>query len=186
MAFFRGSVDETAQALEGTLGARNISVNRTSLPTVLSVRALEAAMPSPEGPPCGILFASPSSPLWTCFVSPLEDGWFTLVNAACAHLPALEAVLVTDSDDEDKFPSRGFELFRGGRSIRKVHVWKDDGWQFVNRGEPLPFEDPSAYSQRVIAKRLTSAALSELLLHFEIDLWAIFDDAPVDARLLAT
>jgi len=184
MTFYRGSVDQTARAIEGALSGRKIPSTWKHLPPGLSMRGLEAEMPSPEGPPSGILFASPVCPEWACFASPSEDGWVTLVNAVSASDPTLEAVFVLDDAGEAKFPARGFEVFRGGRSIRKVRVWKDDGWHFVNTGPMLPFEDPSAYSPRIIANRLTSSALSDLLLKLEIDLWAMFDDVATDARLL--
>lgn len=52
---------------------------------------------------------------------------------------------------------KAFEMmgWHGGVLKRQVRVLQDDeGWKFVNKGDPLPFEMPLQYRKRRISSRL--------------------------------
>lgn len=118
----------------------------------------------------------------------MDDGWYTLVNAMTRNHSQLEALFISADLADSHHPSTAFEFFRGGASVRRVHAWKeDDGWHFVNRGIPLPFEDTSRYSQRLIGERLTLAILDEMSAKLGIKLAALRAAGDLTAaRVLAT
>jgi hypothetical protein len=54
---------------------------------------------------------------------------------------------------------------------RAVMVYEEDGWQFEQRGEPLPFEDTEAYSRPLKRERLTEELLRTYGAALGIPFW---------------
>jgi len=141
----------------------------------------------PDGAPSAIFFASPECDAWTAFLSRMDDGWYTLVNAMSKNVPELEALFLSSDLKRALYPSTAFEMFRGGKSIRRIHAWREeDGWHFISRGQPLPFEDVSHYSRRSIIDRFNFVILDGMLSKLDINLSAILTGCITDVRLLTT
>lgn len=58
--------------------------------------------------------------------------------------------------------SQEFAYYRAGypdTDPRVVHLYEEAGWQFINVGELLPFEDPAIYKRRNLKDRMNSDIL---------------------------
>lgn len=167
--------------------ARKIPVKVKDLEHLTQINAVWARLPSPSAPPAGLFFASPAFDSWTGFVSHLDDGWCTLVNAMSKRSPKVEAILIGRDFEASIYPSTSFEVFRDGASVRSVRAWKEgNGWHFFDRGEALSFEDPANYRRRAIADRLNGEIIDDLLLKLGIDIDQLFRAPLSRAKLLTT
>ena len=189
ITFFRADIERTCYAAHRVISARREEGEFAwrRVKHVASVSSLIEGLPKENAPPGGAFFHHEGADAWTAFVSGQRDGWYTMANALNIAAPEIETVIVNDASDDTEFPKRGFEVLRNGKSCRRVMVWKEeDGWHFVNRGEPLEIEDLSCYSRRAIKDRITSAQLHSLLLLLGIDLSAVLTKPISDARILTT
>ena len=89
------------------------------------------------------------------YVCNLADGWISvfgnLVAAGAFDAYFFRATLAQQA------PYKVFEMqgWRGGALERHLRVLQDeDGWSFLNKGDPLPFESPMQYKRRQIGARL--------------------------------
>jgi hypothetical protein len=91
----------------------------------------------------------------TVYVCNLTDGWVNLYGS----------VLKTNAIDGYFFRStllddaefNVFEMMGWRRGVLERHIralQDDDGWSFLNKGEPLAFENPLQYKKRQIRQRL--------------------------------
>lgn len=187
MGFFRARVEDTFALAQGVLASKGIPIEWRDLTSAQSIDAARDQLPPPDGPPSVLLFASPECGSWTGFLSRMDDGWYTLVNAMVKRAPHMEALFVSSDLKSTPFPSTAFEMFRDGKSVRRIHAWKEeDGWHFVNRGVPLPFEDASHYSRHSVAERLNLVILDGMLSQLDINLSALMTGKITEAKLITT
>ncbi len=188
VAFFQSSLSKTSKCAERVLSERGISAAVVNFDEPAKLSSLIAELPSMQSPPAALLFALPPHNSWTGFLSRLDDGWSTMVNAICSKSPEMKAILVgLDFDAEAKYPRSSFEVFDGGQSVRCVRAWREDnGWHFIIRGEPLPFELTSYYERRKISDRLNSKIIHQLLLKLGINIDSLFNEFMAKAKLIKT
>jgi hypothetical protein len=62
-----------------------------------------------------------------------------------------------------------FYLFKGRDLLRHMMLSDQDGWEFDNYGEPLPFEDVEKYKEKFARNRFTPEMLDKYLKEFGID-----------------
>jgi hypothetical protein len=63
-----------------------------------------------------------------------------------------------------EYPSNRIEVWKTGKSIRKVIAMRDsDEWEFMERGELQDFEEKDLYRNRIIQKRLDRQAITRYL-----------------------
>jgi hypothetical protein len=90
----------------------------------------------------------------TAYVCNLIDGWVSLYgNVVKDNVFDAYFFRATLSESE----CRVFEMkgWRSGVLQRELRVISDEvGWDFVNRGRPVPFETPMRYKRRRIGARL--------------------------------
>jgi hypothetical protein len=91
----------------------------------------------------------------TVYVCNLADGWVSLyenlvkANAFDAHF--FRATLA----ERAKYEVFEMITWRHGARVRQVRaLQEEDGWGFLNKGDPLPFEDVERYEKRRISTRL--------------------------------
>jgi hypothetical protein len=91
----------------------------------------------------------------TVYVCNLADGWVSLygnlVKASSFDAYFFRATL------SEMAEYKVFEMmaWRHGLLERELRVLQEeDGWKFVNKGEPMPFESPMQYRKRQIGARL--------------------------------
>ena len=187
MSFVRSSLEDACALAQDILASRGIATNWQVLPGGASLGAIRDQLPPPDAPPSGLFFVSPECKEWTGFLSRMDDGWYTLVNAMSRHASRPEAIYVCVDLEPTSYPSTAFEVFGGGHSVRRVHAWKDeDGWHFIDRGKPLSIEDTSVYSRRLIAQRLDLSILEGLLARLDISLAGLQTASLTRTRLLTT
>jgi hypothetical protein len=91
----------------------------------------------------------------TVYVCNLADGWVSLYGnlvKACALDAYFFRATLSQRTEYTAFEMMGW---RHGILKRQVRALQDDdGWKFVNSGEPLPFESPMQYQKRQISARL--------------------------------
>ena len=91
----------------------------------------------------------------TVYVCNLADGWVSLYGnlvKACALDAYFFRATLAERAEYTVFEMKGW---RHGVLKRQVRVLQDDdGWKFVNDGDPLPFESPMQYQKRQISSRL--------------------------------
>jgi len=172
---------------EQTLVSRGISTTWEALERGIEFGAVRAHLPPPDGPPSAAFFTSSACVGWTGFLSRLEDGWYTLVNSMSHTDRHPEALFVSADLEIQKYPATAFEFFYGGQSVRRVHAWKEEnGWHFLNRGEPLLFEDPKNYSRHNVKDRLNLLVVDDILSKVDIDLSALLNGHLSKVKLLTT
>jgi hypothetical protein len=104
--------------------------------------------------------ATPGS---TMLVANLTDGWSSLVHTTATRF-SLTCAMVRVSLPHDPWPIVELAYLLGGAERRFLRVMKDDPrWQFFERGDPLPFEEPSYYARRRIRDRLPRDLLFKYL-----------------------
>jgi len=186
LAFFHAEIDDVCARARRVFAARDIS---TIWEAPVGMSSLDAAidqLPPRNGPPSGLFFTSPACSGWTGLGN-RGDAWYTLVNAISEQAKDLEALFVACDLEKTQYPAAAFEFYRDGQSVRCVRASREeDGWHFVNRGTPLPFEDVSQYSRRAISDRLNRTTLETMLSRLDIDLNALLTGPLSTARLLTT
>ena len=91
----------------------------------------------------------------TVYVCNLADGWVSLygnlVKASAIDAYFFRATL-SEGAEFKVFEMMGWRRGVLERELRALQ--DDDGWKFVNRGEPLSFENPLQYKKRQVSARL--------------------------------
>ena len=99
----------------------------------------------------------------TIFASNLEDGWTSLVHSMTSRF-LLTCAEVRVSALESEWPIVELHCFENGSETRLLRAMKDDPkWEFFERGDPLPFEDPSFYANRLVRDRFPRQLLYQYL-----------------------
>ena len=155
---FGADVDRVASAALGALDAHDLRRRFSIKQDKASPGDIYTSSPTPGGAHLkrALLYEPTSKPGSTVLFVDLEDGWWTLVNAISEKLSGTHAqVRCTVADEE--FPMASFELWSEHRSKRAVSCMKDDRgkWIFTSVGEPLEFEERTAYKRHRTADRLS-------------------------------
>jgi hypothetical protein len=91
----------------------------------------------------------------TVYVCNLADGWVSLYGNL-VKMSAIDAYFFRTTLSEDA-EFKVFEMMGWHRGVleRELRVLQDDdGWKFVNKGEPRSFENPLQYKRRQVGARL--------------------------------
>jgi hypothetical protein len=91
----------------------------------------------------------------TVYVCNLADGWVTLFGNL-SNAGQLDAYLFRATLAEEA-PYKVFEMqkWAHGAAVRQLRALQgEDGWTFLDKGEPLPFENPMQYQKRQINARV--------------------------------
>jgi hypothetical protein len=126
-------------------------------------------------PPAGaahrlrVLIFSPVPDQFALFTANLEDGWSSLAYLSSRDLRT-QALTLKFCSDTLAYPARSLTLYEHGRTIRRVHVLREDKWLFYQEGEPIPQEDTSTYGNRLIRTRLSNEQLAKLATRFGVNL----------------
>lgn len=90
----------------------------------------------------------------TVFVCNLSDGWHSLFWNLAERDSVNGAFFRATIDPDVKYGVHGMEFWRNGRSIRHIRALQEErGWEFLNEGEPLPFERTVDLTKRRITDR---------------------------------
>ncbi len=91
----------------------------------------------------------------TIYVCNLSDGWVSLYENA-VKAGAFDAYFFRATLPETaEYKVFEMEMWRRGSLVRQVRaLQEEDGWGFLNKGDPLPFERPKQYNKRAISARL--------------------------------
>jgi hypothetical protein len=96
----------------------------------------------------------------TIYVCNLADGWVTL-HGNLVKANAFDAYYFRTTCSEHAEYSV-YEMMAWDRGILERHVrvlQDDDGWKFLDKGNPRPFEDLQRYKKRQISARLDRALI---------------------------
>ena len=110
------------------------------------------------------LLGAASSGNLTYYFCNLDDCWLSLVLKLTKRL-GCTAVMIRSSSSYVG-PNEYIQeitVMESGKMSRVLRVSYDAGWQFVNSGPPLSFEDPSRYARRKIKDRLSRPYLLGLV-----------------------
>lgn len=89
----------------------------------------------------------------------IQDGWPSLRYAAVRR-HAWSSVKIRVSGGADAWPICELNYVERGQECRFLRAMKDDPrWQFLERGDPLSFEETTAYLRRRIRDRFTPEML---------------------------
>jgi hypothetical protein len=100
-----------------------------------------------------IVFFSPHEGL-TAYVCNLVDGWVSLYDNAVRN-NVFDAYFFRATLSESEYQVFEMKGWRSGVLQRELRVIKDEaGWDFVNKGTPVPIESPMQYKRRRIGARL--------------------------------
>ena len=89
------------------------------------------------------------------YVCNLADGWISVYeNVIKAN--AFDAFFFrTTLSEAAEYKVFGMTAWRRGILTRQVRLLQEEkGWGFLNKGDPLPFEDAERYKERKIERRL--------------------------------
>lgn len=91
----------------------------------------------------------------TVYVCNLADGWSSLyenlVKASAFDAYFFRATLA----EQAEYKVFEMEMWRRGVLARQVRALQEEGrWDFLNKGDPLPFEDVERYKKRQVSARL--------------------------------
>jgi len=91
----------------------------------------------------------------TVYVCNLADGWVSvyenLVKANAFDAYFFRATLA----EQAEYKVFGMAAWQHGVLARQVRaLQEEDGWGFLNKGDPLPFEDVERYKKRQVSARL--------------------------------
>lgn len=147
---------------------RHLVVDR---PAARDVRLILNSPDGPAHPPAvriGILLSEVHGPegLKTLFVSNVADGYSSMVYMVSKRIfgPHLSVQL---SNLSSEYPRNAFTMITSEKEIRVVYAMRDNNaWEFLEKGEPLSFENLNFYGTRRRRDRLTPDIISGYLAHF--------------------
>lgn len=185
ISFIRGSLSHVVDLVGELLTSSGIVPNVRSVDECVFPVELTRRLPGRNGAPAAALFESFGCPTWTALLNSSEDGWPSLIGG----LGKARAEILHAAFDilEPVYPSTVFEFFCNGKSVRRLHAWRDDdGWHFLNRGDSMPFENQANYRRKAIANRLNRAIVEELLLGFKVDIRRTLSEPVCRSTLILT
>lgn len=130
-----------------------------------------ASRPDASMLPCGYFWAPSSHPDCTAIVANCSIAY----NLAVRFARRVIDIRVSSSSDE--WPVCELVLHENGTLRRLIRTLRDDSrWEFYQQGEPMHFEDSSAYERRRIRDRFTPDMLRSYCaaLGWEIDPGILF------------
>lgn len=96
----------------------------------------------------------------TIYVCNLADGWVSLYENVIKSSTFDAFFFRATSEENDEY--KIFEMMAWQRGVLVRHIralQDDDGWKFLNKGDPLPFENVARYKKRAIGARLDHKTL---------------------------
>jgi hypothetical protein len=116
-----------------------------------------------------VLVFSPKPQDFTLFTVNLQDGWNSLAYNLTRE-KGCSALCLQFSSDDIEYPARAFTWTDKAEDTRHVSVRLEDKWSFFQQGLPLPQEDVTSYSKRLIKSRLTNEQLWNLAKRFGVEI----------------
>lgn len=102
----------------------------------------------------------------TLFVSSVADGYSSMIYMVSKQVPGLH-LAVQVSSPSSEYPRNALTAIATDREVRVIYSMRDtNGWDFFEKGEPLPFENLTFYESRPKRERLTPEIISEYLIRF--------------------
>jgi hypothetical protein len=100
----------------------------------------------------------------TLFVSSVADGYISMIHMVSKSVPKVHlAVQVSRLSCE--YPRNSITAVSSDQVVRAVYAMRDtNGWDFFEKGEPLPFEEPDFYLARRKKDRLNPRIVSRCLI----------------------
>jgi hypothetical protein len=145
----------------------------SGLPPLVSASAAVTPLTFPAQPyragaqdPPMLLWSPACAPELTAFMPQTSSGDYFVTEYACRRF-GFAGIAVRSSTQEDEWPLNEFIAYESNQQRRVVRVMKDSPrWDFYTAGEPLPFEDPGAYTARRVRDRFQREALLGCLAHW--------------------
>jgi len=98
-----------------------------------------------------------ATPTTTIYVCNLADGWLSLYNNVVSEKKLDAFFFRATINGAVLYPVYEMLAWKHGNQNRHLRCLKDDvGWNFINSGEPVAFENPSVYQRRSIKNRLNA------------------------------
>jgi hypothetical protein len=96
-------------------------------------------------------------------VSNISTGWDSLILNISKFLKC-KALRVVIGKEQLNYPITLFHLYSAGRTERMIRSMRDeDKWEFLQKGEPLSFENLEYYKKRRIKDRFNKVIAEEYL-----------------------
>jgi hypothetical protein len=116
----------------------------------------------PQDPPL-LLWSPACAPEITAFMPRVSSGDYFVTEYACRRF-GFAGAAVRSSTQKDESPVNEFITYEANQQRRVVRAMKDSPrWDFYTEGEPLDFEDTSAYTARYVRDRFQREALLDYL-----------------------